>query len=664
MHFQTPAGQRFKGRVLFRVVVAVAASLCHSGHAQWMTQTNSLKAGWNSIYLHVDASHTNAHSLLIGSPNIQEVWMWTADLPPGLTLATPPEPTPSSRWSQWTQAEGTNSGLRWLQGNSALLVKVSSSASPFTWNIKGKPVAPSYRWTLTGLNFVGLPTASPAPNFETFLARDAQLLDWKQNAEIFRYQGGILGTTNPLQVSAILQRNVPVVREQAYWIRGCELTNQIYNHYFGPFQITGGGSGGLRFGDSQGQARLYLRNMTAGSLTVTLREVASEAPPTGPMPALLPLLVRGSIVRSNLTFSYSSLITGPSQWTLAPSGQPGSEIEIVLGVDRSQMGTAAGASFAGVLRFTDSLGLLRVDLGASATTSSRAGLWVGNAIVDQVSQELKPYTRVTNALEFHARLNQLGLALGTNNPSGTNVLRFATSLNGRLRYEWDTNTGRVLVFGTNAGNGKVNKGSYLLDGPIRTAPDSVARPFPLRLIVHNNGTTAKLMQRVYLGRGKTSNMVVAARQSALLSADLANARRLSAVHLPTSDGIGPWDFTGGALREGATLQTIIDLGYTDHASNPFLHTYHPDHDNRDALYSDQPLPAGRESYGLRRVMRLSFTSPGTDFEGRTQGGTSLSGDYSETVSILGANNTVLKELNVLGSFTLTRITDITDYASQ
>jgi hypothetical protein len=639
------------------------AGCCHSGHAQWITQTNNLKSGWNSVYLHVDASHTNLNSLINAQDPIEEVWMWTFDLPPGLSLATPPSPTPSSQWSKWTKTEGANSALKTLSGNAALLVRVTATVPSFSWRVKGRPVAPSYRWTLTGLNFVGFPTASPVPNFETFLAQDAQLLDWKQNTEIFRYQGGILGATNPVQVSAILQRNVSVVREQAYWLRGCELTNQIYNHYFGPFQVTGGGSSGLRFGDSQGQARLYLRNMTADSLTVTLRGVASEAPPNGPVPAMLPLMVRGSIITSNLTFSYSSLIAGPSQWTLAPSGQPGSEVEIVLGIDRSQMGTAAGTPFAGVLRFTDSLGLLRVDIGASATTPSRAGLWVGNAIIEQVSQYLKPYIQVTNASHFHERLNQLGLTLGTNNPSGTNVLRFATSLDGRLRYEWDTNTGRVLVFGTNASNGKVNKGSYLLDGPIRLAPDYVARPFPLRLIVHNNGTTAKLMQRAYLGRDQSSNMVVAARQSALLAGDLVNARRLSAVHLPTSDGIGPWDFTGGAMREGATLQTTIDLAHTDHASNPFLHTYHPDHDNRDALHSDQPLAAGRESYGLRRVMSLSFIPPGNDFDSRTQGGTSLSGNYVETVSIRAAT-TVLKEFNVLGTFTLTRITDTANYASQ
>src|SRR6185369_10968398 len=140
------------------------------------------------------------------------------------------------------------------------------------------------------------------------------------------------------------------------------------------------------------------------------------------------------------------------------------------------------------------------------------------------------------------------------------------------RYEWNEGTGLILVFG-----GPENrKGSYLQDGPIQQSLDSVSRPAPLRLIVHNNGTTSRLMQRAYLGRDSSSNQVVATRQAALLASDLVNARRLSAVHLPTSDALGPWAFTG-AMQEGASLVATIDLGYADPTSNPFVHTYHPDH---------------------------------------------------------------------------------------
>ena len=646
----TPAGGRLTGRVLSWLVFAVVAGWCHQGHAQWITQTNALKPGWNAVYLHVDASHTNLNSLIDANVLIDEVWLWSHDLPPGLSLATPPDPTttPASQWSKWTK-EDTNSVLQTLPGNAALLVKASTN---FAWQVKGRPVAPSYRWTLTGLNFVGFPTATPTnPDFDAFLAPAAQALDWKQSSEIFRYQGGNLGPTNPIAVSPIFQRSVPVVRDQAYWIRAGEPTNQVYNHYFGPFQVTGGGSSGIRFGDAQSQARLYLKNMTKSNLTVTLREIASEVPPTGTappiLPPILPLMVRGPINTTNLTFGYSSLTAG-TNWTLAPHGQPGSEEEIVLGVDRSQMSGVAGRLFAGVLQFTDSFGLTRVEIGASATTPSRDGLWVGNAVVDQVSQYLKPYAKATNVANFHQRLNVLVRTVGSPElPVATNAAGY--------RYEWNTNTGRILVFGGPGGS----KGRYLEDGPVQQELDDVARPFPLRLIVHHDGTTSRLLQRAYLGQDSSSNQVVAARQSALLAGDLANARRLSAVHLPTTDGLSPWTLVG-EMQAGSDLVTTVQIPYGDQSSNPFLHTYHPDHDNLDNR-DGKPLPSGKESYDLWREMRLSFTAPGNDFDSRTQSGTSLRGNYEETIS-LRSNSTELRQFKVLGTFGLNRITDTANYA--
>ena len=644
---------KFIPRLLAGLAAVLALGAGPGLQAQWITQANQLKAGWNSVYLHVDASYTNANSLLLANPSIEEVWMWTAELPPGLTLATPPGPIPSSQWVKWVRSDLPNSTLQALPGNAALLVKVANGAAPFAWNVKGRPVPPNYRWTLSGLNLVGFPTAAPAPFFDAFLRPDAQALDWGQSAEIFRYQGGVLGSTNPIQVSALLQRNVPVVREQAYWIRAGEPTNQIYNHYFGPFQITGVDAGGLRFGDSQGQARIYLKNLSETNLTVTLEEIRSEAPPTGPIPALLPVMVRGSLVTSNLTFGYSSLTNGPSSWTLAPFGQPGSEAEIVLGVDRSQMSAASGLTFAGVLRFTDSFGLTRVEIGAAATTSSLAGLWVGDALVDQVSQYLKPYVKSTNVAQFHQKLNDLGLTVG-----GSSI-PVAVGPDGH-RYEWDANSGRILVFG----GPENSKGQYLPAGATILAPAYVAQPFPLRLIVHNDGVGSKLMQRAYLGRDRSSNVVVATRQAALDPSDLASARRISAVHLPASDVSGPWA-CAGTMQSGDSLITTVTLGYSDQASNPFLHTYHPDHDNidnRDDTFQTQ-LSSGKESFDIRRVLRLTFRPPGLDFDSRSRGGTRLSGEYDETVSIM-ANNTVLKQFNVLGTFGLTRITDTATLVTQ
>lgn len=618
----------------FLALTSALLVLASAGRAQWLTQTNDLKAGWNAVYLHLDLSHTNIAGLVNALDPIEEIWLWNPDLPPGQATATPQLPN-GSQWSTWTRIEGPASVLQTLRANSALLVRVTDGVGSFEWKVKGRPVAPANRWTLTGLNFVGFPTELPSPNFEAFLEADAQEIAWSQSSEIFRYQGGSLGTTNPIRVQPFVFRTTPVKRDQAYWVRVGEVTNQIYNHYFGPFQVHGSGSSGIRFGDALGQTRLYLKNLSRSNLTITLQQVPSETTPPGhtAIAGTLPLLVRGPINTTNLTFGYSNLATGAYQWTLPPKGEVGSEVEVILGINRAQMGGTPGAEFAGVLRFTDSLGLTRVDIGASAVTPSRAGLWVGSASAEYVSQYLKPYAKATNAADFAALLARLGLTQGGN---GT-------------RYEWDPNTGRVLVFGTN------RTGSYLLDGPIKLDSGGVARPFPLRLIVHNDGATAKLMQRAYLGLGGSSNLVVATREEALLPSGLATARRVSAVHLPTSDGNGPWMFSG-TMQQGSTITTTIQLGHDDHASNPLLHTYHPDHDNLDAQFATV-FGAGVESYGVRRVISLQFSAPLDNFDSLTRSGANLTGSYAETVTFTGQGGD-LKQFNVLGSFNLARITDI------
>lgn len=627
-----PAGGRLKVRILFWIIFVVAAGGGDSVRAQWMTQTNTLKPGWNAVYLHVDASHATLDQLVGNDPAnpIQEIWYWRPALPTGQFVESPQVPTGAgSQWSSWTREAGSASELPRLTGNGAYLVRVDDSASSYSWLVKGKPVPPTFRWTLTGLNFIGFPTppASP-PMFEAFLAPAPEL---QRNGEVYRYPGGELGATNPVRVLAV--RTTPLRRDQAYWLRAGE----SYNQYFGPIQILETASSGIRFGDTRGQAQLRVRNVANVPVTVTLRLVASETPPSGQtdIQGVPPLLLRGPINTTNLTFGYSDLSVGPRQWNLAAAGEVGSEVEVVLGLDRSQMAGAPGSLFAGVLRFTDSLGLSQVDVSASAEKESAAGLWVGGAAVNYVSHYLKPYAQATNVTDLAALLGRLGLAEGANG----------------FHYEHDLNTGRVLVFG----GPEQKTGSYLLDGPIKIDSGTVARPFPMRLIIHNDGGTARLLQKIFHGVGLGSNSVLAIRESLLLPAQLGEARRISSVHFPATAGNIPWNCAGN-MRQGGTLSVIVPLAYDDQASNPFLHTYHPDHDNLDAQFTTT-LAQGVESYGVTRQITLSFTAPEDDFNSLTQGGGDLTGTYAEVITFQ-SRGAQTRQYHVLGNFILKRISDI------
>ena len=522
-----------------------------------------------------------------------------------------------------------------LTGNGAYLVRVANTSASYQWRVKGKPVTPTYRWTLTGLNFIGFPTPSaPAPSFEAFLAPAPEL---QQHGEVYRYQGGELGATNPVRVFTF--RTTPARRDEAYWVRA----DESYNQYFGPIQIVQSSPSGIRFGDTRGQAQLRLRNLANVPITVTLNQVASEPPPPGQtnLQGTPPLLLRGAVNTTNLTFGYTPLAAGPQQWDLAAAGQPGSEVEVVLGLNRSQMNGAPGTLYAGVLRFTDSLGLSQLDVSVSAAQASAAGLWVGAASANYVSHYLKPHAKATNAAEFAALLARLQLAQGANG----------------YHYEWDPNSGRVLIFG----GPEQKTGSYLLDGPIKIDSGTVARPFPLRLIVHNDGATSRLLQKVYHGVGLGSNSVVTTREEFLLPSQLGEARRISAVHLPTSTGNVPWNFAG-ALQQGSSLSVNVPLAHDDQSSNPFLHTYHPDHDNLDAQFTTT-LARGAESYGVNRQISLSFTPPENDFNSLTQGSGDFVGNYAEVITFQ-ARGAQTRQYNVLGTFTLKRISDIASLTTQ
>lgn len=585
------------------ILVCFLVGFALPARAQWVTQTLALKTGWNAVFLHVDAPHADLNQLVgSGAPvltPIQQVWRWNPNLGTAQFVQSPQQPLDSgSQWSSWRRSSPTTATLDRLTGNSAYLVY---STADYNWELKGQPVVPAYQWSTSGLNFFGFPTVSTgAPMFEDFLA-DVPTL---QFSEIFRYPGGEFGPTNPGRLFAL--RTTPVRRGQAFWIRAGE----VFNQYFGPFDVTAAGSGKAAFGESLGSYSFRLRNQTANELTVSLRLVGSETPPTGQrqIVGVPPLIVRGELNTVNLTHGVTELPTNaPISWTLAPHGLQGSEVEVVLGLDRSKMTNAVGSLLAGVLQLTDSLGHTRVDMAVSAEKSSQAGLWVGTAAVTEVGQYLQSYLR-----------------------GNTNQLIVATN------------------------------GSYVVTGVV-TNLTPVPTAFPLRLIVHNPATgPATLLQRVYFGLNAATNPVVANREGALAPGLISQARRLSATHLPWSESNPGWEFSG-ALAQDTVITTSVTNRYDDQRSNPFLHTYHPDHDNLNSRF-DAELPQGSESFTIVRQLTLSIQPPANDFNSRVSAGMAFTGEYLETLLVRGlprpGGTFDTRRFDSKGIFQLNRISEI------
>jgi hypothetical protein len=182
---------------------------------------------------------------------------------------------------------------------------------------------------------------------------------------------------------------------------------------------------------------------------------------------------------------------------------------------------------------------------------------------------------------------------------------------------------------------KGGTGSYVV-AHTDTSWGAVAKPMKLRVIVHNNDATApvaNLLQRVYIGIDDANGSLLLATGAALLPDATPDVRRVSAVHLPWSEANMPWAFTG-AFSKGGTLAATLTVGHGDHASNPFLHTYHPDHDNLDARF-EKKLAQGQESYEIKREITLRLNGSQAGFAGLARGGSVISGEYEEIVTLSG-----------------------------
>src|ERR1700759_761504 len=144
---------------------AIFVASLYKADAQWQTQSISIAPGWSAIYVHVDPAYDTLEGLVgsdSGNP-IAELWMWN---PSGITaqyLTSPETPLVGSQWARWERiTTGQIGTLARLVPNAAYLVH-STSSNNYTWNIKGKPMAPNYSWSTTGENLLGFPTVPTGP---------------------------------------------------------------------------------------------------------------------------------------------------------------------------------------------------------------------------------------------------------------------------------------------------------------------------------------------------------------------------------------------------------------------------------------------------------------------------------------------------------------------
>lgn len=187
-----------------------------------------------------------------------------------------------------------------------------------------------------------------------------------------------------------------------------------------------------------------------------------------------------------------------------------------------------------------------------------------------------------------------------------------------------------------------------------TSPIPTGSEFDFRVILHSDGTSTKLLKQVYQmwhSDGQTGSYVLITDDDRLADFDSASMRDGEPVSYRISSVA--YDFDGielvgsGAPAPGGSVTFVIELD-ADAATNPFKHSFHPDHDNDSQASDIDGVP-----YGVTRNWTLAFAEDDpTGLDPPEWGDSVMGGTFSETLT--GLHN---QTIDVQGTFRLWRVSD-------
>jgi hypothetical protein len=356
--------------------------------AQWVSQTFSLKPGWNAVCLWINPA-TASLDETFGSLPVRSVWQWDRrfttqqfDTDPGQLFPENPH------WQYW---HPSSSGLAFLSsikslvGGECYLIDVYSNAAPFTVVLKGRPILPKPKWLPYEMNLAGFPSGpAPGPYFLDYFRGATQIdVSTTYDPSIFVVKSSSAG----LPVTAPARTRME--RGAAYWIRLRDVAG-----YVAPFTVENLGDGLMDFGTEVIEHDFTLANASTSAVQVVLSPVLSEAPPLG-QPALAGAVPLSWYNVVSLTNRAWVSFTAPFTVTIPALGKA----SVRLGVRRGDMAAASsGALFQSLVNVQDTAGRVLYQLPVRATPnpsgelgstlpshSAFEGLWAGEARISMVS---------------------------------------------------------------------------------------------------------------------------------------------------------------------------------------------------------------------------------------------------------------------------------------
>jgi hypothetical protein len=576
----------------FAILSGITLAAALTTHGQWTNQSFTLRPGWNAVYLELQPEPQQCDAAFAGLP-VESVWAWnrrfsTVQFVTNVNDLAVGQP-------DWLTYVPSNSPSRAvmnlfiLEGGRPYLIKLRPDAPAVTpWRIDGKPIIRRPDWLKDSLNFMGFPLAATGqPTFERFFAASPAQF----GKPVYR-----LGTDGFWQRVLNLS-SATLARGEAFWVQSDGIST-----YPGPLSAAFEQGRGLDYGRILVEQTLRIQNNSTNTRTVTLRKQASASAPAGAQPSLagdVPVCYFVMNVASN-QFGWAPL---PSQ--LSSNVPPGGEWAIRLEVRRTAMTPPAGGAgglYQSLLEITDGAGsrllvpitakgLVNLAAGAGfggfapasqSPANFRAGLWVGNAVIREVSQPAfssGPTATFPTASEFQFRL-----IVHVDNKGSARLLQSVLQM-------W--------------------KEGSLAPDPNGSSNYVVATPGSDVLVTDPN--------RIEDFKGVT------------LRHDKAVARRISTTAFGFRNFVKMTNESGTVQFGTSKINFHVFMGHDD-PLNPFKHKYHPDHNNLDENYSTNKLGAGIESFAIQRDIELEFTAK--DPENLPVAGwndTQIGGNYSETI---------------------------------
>lgn len=582
--------------VRFAVWVAVIATSLPAW-AQWQRQTVRLNPGWNAVYLEVQPEPANVETVL-GSLPLESAWMWNRPAASVQYVEDPKNIAPGdAEWLAYFPSGSPHVRARNLleiEGGRALLIRLPATQTPVDWVITGRPVSPRYTWVGDSYNLIGFPVGDGATH--TFQSLFAGSLA-QESVPVLR----LSSTGEWIRVDGATEK---VEAGRAYWVY-----SKGPSSYRGRLDVESEQGRTIAFGDSLVETTIRLGNNEASPKRYFVRAVSSAGAQGTNEPVAGSVALRyqrflvdeasraGSIAWIPLTNRVELLVPPGERAALRLEALRPSGSGSPTGLYQSLFEISDEKGYREVWGMSLRSGRLEPATGrqlaaTSPQRSPRAGLWVGNVTLDQVS--------------FSAH------------PSDPQALRPAKS-------EFDF---RIIVHVDDGGTARLLQRVLVM---WRAGESAEA---PSRLVVVSDESMV----------GKLGLTGFALRDG------LPVARRFTA---PAFAFDTPIAMTGNF--GAGSLSCRVSTGHND-ALNPFKHVYHTEHDNLDettraplpdgvesyAITRDLALTFANEDR-MGASQQTPTYVPGF-------GDTRLAGTYTETM--LGVHR---RPIQIGGTFTLQRV---------